>query len=341
MIFESPVLNWLVLGALFVGLPALLCLAMLTSHLLRVKSGCLPFLLFIGASLIGVFGVATYLNRGGQFVIGEVVSKREQLVYHLDGSWNRQIEAQVKYTLPDTTVPITDTLSLLPARFDDMHQGDFVQLRCSQVPGIFRFTRLEDQNTRAQLWDRAAGRPFFFLLGLGLLLVLAARLVLRASFPTLLFLTAFVMTGAWWMTGVAIPLWQQMALRTASLNTVTARVREIHQPYLGQGLRAWFSAKLFAPCDLILLDLIPFGRSEPLMSLDVVDRASVNVIPGTSISVRYLPADPRVALVPDTGHSFLWKNGLLLTLMALFLLAAGAIAAFLLKQQLKDLNDDE
>jgi hypothetical protein len=341
MTFESPVENWLVVGALFVGLPALLALAIVISQLLHVKSGCLAFLLFVGAGLVCVLGVATYLNRGGQFAIGEVLGKSEQLVYHLDGSWNRQLEAQVKYTLPDTTDPITDTLSLLPGRYDEMRQGDFVQLRCSQVPGLFRFTRLEDQNTRDQLWDRAAARPFFFLLGLGLLFVLAARLILRAGFPSLLFLTASVTIGAWWMTGVGIPLWQQIALRTASLNTVTAYVREIHEPYLGSGLRAWFSAKFFAPYDLILLDLIPLGRTEALLSVDVVDRASANVTPASNITVRYLPADPRIALVPDTGHSFLWKNGFLITLLAFFLLAAAAVVAFLFKQQLSGLNEDE
>jgi hypothetical protein len=341
MTFESPVENWLVLAALFAVLPALLTLAVVVSHLLRVKSGCLPFLLFVGAGLVSAWSVAAYLNRGGEPAIGEVLSKREQLVYHLDGSWNRQMEAQVKYTLPDTTAPITDSLILLPARYDDMRQGDFVQLRCSQVTGLFRFTRLEDQDTQAQLWAGATGRPFFFLFGLGLLLVLAVRLVFRANLPLLFFLTAFVTIGAWWMSSVAIPLWQQIALRTASLNNVTAIVREIHQPYLGQDLRGWFSARLFAPYDLILLDLTPFGRSEPILSLDVVDRASVNVVPGASITVRYLPADPRIALVPDTGHSFLWKNGLLVTLLALFSLAAAAIVAFLLWQQLNDMNEDE
>jgi hypothetical protein len=341
MIFESPVENWLVLGALFLGFPALLSLTVIISRLLKINSGCLSFLFFVGVALVSVLGVATYLNRGGQFAIGEVLGKREELVYHLDGSWNRQLTAQVKYTLPDTTDAITDTLSLLPARFDEMHQGDFVQLRCSQVAGLFRLARLEDQSARAQLWAKAAERPFFFLLGLGLLLVLAVRMILRASFPTLLFLTAFVTIGAWWMTGVAIPLWQQIAVRTASLNTVTAYVREIHEPYLGEGLRAWFSAKLFAPYDLILLDLVPLGRSEALLAVDVVDRASANVTPGTNITVRYLPADPRIALVPDTGHSFLWKNGFLLTVMALFLLAAAAVVAFLFRQQLDALNEDD
>jgi hypothetical protein len=339
MTFESPVENWVVLAALFAGLTALLGLAVIISHILQVRSGCLPFLLFVGVGLLSVFGFATYLNRGGQLVVGEVLSKREQLVYHLDGSWNRQIEARVQYTLPDTTVPITDTLSLEPARFDDMHQGDFVRLRCSEAPGLFRFTRLEDQSTRAQLWAIATARPFFFFLGLGLLLVLAARLISRAKFPLLFFLTAFVTIGAWWTTGVAIPLWQQIALQTTSLNTVTALVREIHRPYLGDDLRAWFSAKLLAPYDLILVDLTPFGRSERIMAIDVVDRASVNVLPGTSITVRYLPADPRIALVPDSGHRFLWKNGAIFTLLALLLLAAAAVVAFLLRQQLHETND--
>jgi hypothetical protein len=303
-----------------------------------LQSGCLTFVLFVAAGLLCIFGVAAYLNQGGQIVLGEVIGKQEQLVYHLDGSWNRQIEAQLKYTPPDSPLAVTDTLSLLPGRFDDLHQGDFLPLRCSQAPGLFRFTRLEDQSTRSQLWARAAARPFFFILGLGLLLVLAARLTLRPRFPTLFFLIGFVTTGAWWMTGVAIPLWQQIALRTASLDTVTAQVREIHQPYMGNDLRAWFSAKLFAPCDLILLDLIPLGRTEPLLSIDVVDRASANLTPGANITVRYLPADPRIALVPDTGHSFLWKNGLIVTLLALIALAAAAAVAFLLRQQFNETN---
>jgi hypothetical protein len=341
MTFESPVENWLVLAVIFIGLPALLGFALLISHFLPVKSGCFSFLLFVAGGVISVFGLATYLNRGGEIVLGEVVGKKEQLIYHLDGSWNRQIAAEVRYTPPDTTVAISDTLSLLPARFDDMHQGDFVQLRCSQVAGLFRFTRLEDQNLRAQLWAKAADRPFFFLLALGLLLVLAARLILRAGFPTLFFLTGFVTIGAWWMAGVGIPLWQQLALRMSSLNTVTANVREIHQPFLGHDLRARFSARFFAPYDLILLDLTPLGRSERLMSIDVVDRASVNVRPGTNITVRYLPADPRLALVPDTGHSFLWKNGFIITILAFIGLAAATAVAFLLREQFNDMSDEE
>jgi hypothetical protein len=231
----------------------------------------------------------------------------------------------------------------LPARFDDMHQGDFVQLRCFQVAGLFRFTRLEDQNARAQVWAKAVDRPFFFLLSLGLLAVLGARLVFRAHLPTLFFLTGFVTILAWWMTSVLFPLWQETSLRLASFDTTIANVREVHHPYLGSGLRAWISAKLYAPYDVIVLDMIPLGGSERLMSIDVVDRASVNVRPGNNISVRYSPADPRFAVVPDTGHSFIWKNGFLTTFFALLALAAVGVVTFILNQQLRDLasEDDE
>jgi hypothetical protein len=328
----------MVLSIIFAGLPALLGFALLVSWLLRVKSGCLPFALFVVLGLSGVFGVATYLDRGGQKTVGEVIAKSELLVYHLDGSWNRLIEAEVKYNPSDTSPPVIDTLSLLPARYDEMHQGDFVELRCFQVPGLFRFTRLEDQNARAQFWGKAVDRPFFFLLGLGLLFVLCARLVFHAHLATVFFLTGFVTIAAWWMTGVFIPLWQETTLRMGSFDTVIANVREVHRPYLGTGLRAWVSAKLFAPYDVIVLDMIPLGRSERLMSIDVVDRASVNVKRGNNISVRYSPADPRFAVVPDTGHSYIWKNGVLITLLALLALAAIAAVTAILKQQLSELD---
>jgi hypothetical protein len=341
MTFESPVLKWLILGVLFVGLPVLLGLAVAISRLARVKSGCLPFLLFVASIFILVFGIATYLNRGGQQVSGEVLTKSELLAYHLDGSWNRLIEAEVKYQPSDNSPPVTDTLSLLPARFDDMHQGDFVQLRCFQVPGLFRFTRLEDQNARAQVWAKAVDRPFFFLLALGLLAVLGAGLVFHAKLPTLFFLTGFVTILAWWITGVLFPIWQETSLRLASFDTTLANVREVHHPYLGKGLRAWFSAKLFVPYDVIVMDMIPLGRSERLMSIDVVDRDSVNVRPGSNVTVRYSPADPRFAVVPDTGHSFIWKNGLLTTFFSLIALAAVMVVTMILRQQLGELAEED
>ena len=334
MTFESPVLKWLVLGVFFIGLPALLGLGVGIARLLRIRSGCLPFLFFVAGILVAVLSVPTYLNHAGQITSGEVIDKKEGLVYHLDGSWNREIVARVKYNPPDAAFAVTDTLSLLPARYDEMHQGDFVQLRCSDVAGVFRFTRLEDQSARAQVWSEVTDEPFFSLLFLGLLLVLAARLILRAGFPTLFFLSGLVTIGAWWITGAVMPLWQEASIRMESLNTVNATVREIHDPYLGTGARAWISQRLFAPDELILLDLTPLGRSERLLSIDVVDRGSASVKPGDNINVQYPPDDPRFARVRDSSHTHFWKNALIVSVLALLALAVVARVALLLRDQL-------
>jgi hypothetical protein len=341
MIFESPVLNWLSLAIVFVALPALLGLAVFVPRLFNVRSGCLPIAIFVTVAVIAVFGVTTYLNSTGADTVGEVLEKKEVLVYHLDGSWTHQTNAIIRYRPADSAEPKTEALSLVPARYDEMRQGDFVQLRYAQVPGLYRFVRLKDQSTSSQLWLRATEQPFFVLLTLGLFLAFALRLTMPViTFPILFFLIGFVTIGAWWITSAGIPMWDETAIRTSSLDAVSANVREIHRPYLGSDLRAFFTRKLFAPCELILLDMTPLGAPEPILSVDVVDRGTAQVRPGTTVNVRYLPADPRFALVPNTAHSYLWKNGMLITFLALLALAAVAMIAYILREQLGEFEGE-
>jgi hypothetical protein len=334
MSFDSPVLPWLVLAVFLVALPALLGLSVGLFRLLGVWSGCLSFLLFVVLVLLAALSIPTYLSHSGQPARGEVLDKKEQLIYHLDGSWSREITARVKYRLSETGPAVTDTLSLLPTRFDEMRQGDFVDLRCSEVAALFRFTRLEDQSPGVQLWALATDQPFFALLSLGILIVLGSRLILRAVFQMLFFLTGFVTIAAWWISGAVIPLWQEASIRIQSLDTVSANVREIHDPYLGTDLRARVSNRLFAPYELILLDLTPLGGSERLLSIDVVDKNSAGVKPGDTVNVQYPPGDPRVARVRDSSHTHFWKNAAIITILAFLALAFVIGVTMLLQQQL-------
>jgi len=331
MTFEGPGLAWFLLALLPVGVPA--ALVLIVWPFLRLKSGFVPLAILVGVGLLSAFSIGAYLDSTGSTVGGEVLDKREMLVYHLDGTWNRKMLADIRYRSPETELPVTESLNVLPARFDELHQGDFVELRFSDLPGLFRITRLQDQRTLSQFWSWATDQPFLCCFVIGLLLVLAARLIMHSSPPMLFFLSGIATVGAWWISGVAIPLWQQSAIRVASLNTVSANVREIHPPYLGSGLQGWIETKLFTPYDLILLDLVPLGRSQPVLSVDMVDLGTANLRPGQSVNVEYSPGSSRFAIIPDATRSYFWKNGLISTLLASLALSGFGRAAFLAREK--------
>lgn len=331
MNFQGPVVPWLMLAIVPFALPVLL--GLILSRFLPGRAGCLSLVALIAIGVLSAFGISAYLDSGGETVQGEVLDKRESIVYHLDGSWNRKMVADVRYNFSYTSVPVTVSLNLLPARFDELRQGDFVQLRSDDLPGLQSITRLEDQTTMPQVWYSATDQPFLFCFVLGVLLMLAIRFVLHSGLPMLFFMSGLVTIGSWWISTVVVPLWQQSDTLLGSLNTVNATVREVHPPYLGSGLQGWLSTKLFTPYDLILLDIVPLARSQRILSVDAADVDSVSVKPGQNLNVEYSTANPRSALIPDANRSYLWKNGLLSTLFSLLAMLGVGKLAFLIGEQ--------
>jgi len=319
MNFDGPVFAWLILALLPFALPVLL--GFILKQLLHVQAGLLPLIALIIIAVGSAYGLAAYLDAAGKPIKGEVLAKRESLVYHVDGSWNRKMAADVSYRPSDSAQPIVKTLDLLPARFDEINQGDFIDLRYPASPDSFRILRLEDQTTLSQVWYWINNQPFLFFFLLGLLFVLSVWFVFRTSLPTVFFLSAFITIGSWWLAAVGIPLWEQTSTLFGSLNSVNGTVKEVHPPYLGTGIQHWISTTLYWPSDLILLDIIPVGHPQPILSVDQVDLGSSNLRPGQSVTVEYSAANPRLSIVPDASRTYLWKNALLsttLTLLAMF-----------------------
>jgi hypothetical protein len=331
MTFESPALVRLLVVLVPLALPVLL--ALIYTRLLNFKTGYVPLAVMAAVGVLPAFGVSAFLDAAGKTVSGEVLDKRELLVYHLDGSWTHKLVADIRYTSLSTNLATTEALSLLPARYDELHQGDFVPLRCANLPDVFRITRLEDQATMPQFLSWATDQPFLCLFVIGLMLLLAARFIVDFSLPMLSTLSAIVTVGAWWMSSVGIPLWQQSDLHMSSLNTVSAIVREIHPPYLGSGFQGWIATSLFTPYDLILLDLVPLGRSQTVLTVDMVDFGSASLRPGQTINVEYSPGNPRFSIVPDVTRGFFWKNALIGTFFASLALLPLARFAFVLFKQ--------
>jgi hypothetical protein len=332
MTFQGPVLALLALALLPILVTVLL--AILLSGFLHLRIGCLSSVALGVVAFSAAFGICAYLDSLGSAVAGEVIDKKESLVYHLDGSWNRKLVADIKYSSSDTALPVTEALDLPPASFDELHQGDFVQLRCSDSSSPFRIVRLEGEKTMSAFWSRVADQPFLFFFVLGLLLAFAARFALHLGLPMLFLLGGLVTIGSWWIASVGVPIWQQSATLMGSLNSVTANVREIHPPYLGSGLQGWIATNLFTPYDLVLLDIIPLGRSQPpILSVDEVDVGSADLRPGQTINVEYSASNPRSAVIPGASRSYLWKNGLLGTLFALLASLGVGRLAFLIRER--------
>lgn len=314
MIFDGPVLGWLCLALLPILVPVLL--AVVLKRFLNVSGGCLSLVILLVVGLVGVFGIGTYLNSGGTVVRAEVLRKTESLVYHLDGSWNRKAVVQVSYKPTETADVTSKVLDVRPARYDEINQGDFVELRCPSKAGTLQIIRLNNQNVLPQIWYWLTNQPFVFCFILGIVLVLGVRFMSQASLPTLFLLSGVVTVGAWWMANVGIPWWDEVMTLFGSLNSVNATVREVHPPYLGSGLQRWISTSIYQPTDLILLDILPLGHTDPILSVDEVDLGSAGLRPGQSVSAEYSAADSRHSIVPDATRSFVWKNGLINTLLA-------------------------
>jgi hypothetical protein len=293
----------------------------------------------VAVGLLSALGIGAYLDSGGLLVRGEVLDKRELIVYHLDGSWNRKMVADISYRTSDTAAPITTTLDLLPARFDEINQGDFIDVRYPAEPRLMQVIRLDDQKSYSQIWFWLTNQPFLSFFILGLLFVLGVRFMLRASLPTVFFLGGLVTVGAWWAVSVAVPLLAQAGTLFGSLNSANATVREVHPPYLGTGAQGWISTTLFEPTDLILLDLVPIGHSQPILSIDQVDLGSVGLAPGQGVIVEYSTENPRHCVVPDASRHYLWRNGALNTLLALVVMLGIGKAALMIRHQDQSRSD--
>lgn len=328
MNFEGPVVAWLILALVPIGLPV--ALAVLLKAVLKVEVGCLSL---VGLLVLGVvlgIGITVYIDSAGNTVKGEVIMKREFLIYHLDGSWNRKTTAEISFRPADGEPNIVKTFELLPARFDDLSQGDFVDLRCPSKRGMLPVYRLEDQHSFRQIWFWLTNEPFLLCFVLGLVGVLVVSMMWNANMPTLFLLSGVVTVGAWWFSNVGLIFWEQSTALFGSTNSINATVREVHPPYLGTGLHGWLSTHLYKASDLILLDIVPAGRSEPTLSIDEVDLGSVSLRDGQALNVDYSTANPRQSMVPDATRSYIWKNGLLNTLLALLALAGIAKIAHLI-----------
>ncbi len=318
MNFDGPVLAWVALALLPIALPVLL--GIILRQLLHVAARLIPFLILVAVAIVTGYGLAEYLDSTGDPIKGEVLSKREFLVYHVDGSWNRKMVVDVAYRPSYSTPPIVKSLDLLPTRFDEIKQGDFVDLRYPGDPNSFRILRLDDQKTLSQVWYLLNNQPFLFFFLIGLLFVLAIWFIKNSSLPAIFLLSGFVTVGAWWLASVGVPVWEQTSTLFGSLNSLNAIVREMHPPYLGTGFQGWIATNLYSPSDLILLNILPIGHTDPILSVDQVDAGSSSLRPGQTVSIEYTAANPRISLVSDATRTYVWKNALLNTIFALLVL---------------------
>jgi hypothetical protein len=334
MTFESPLLAWSTLAIAPIAVPVLL--AIFLRRFVHIRLGFLVVTGLIAVGVILLFGIAAFFDSRGVVVLAELVSKQELIAYHPDGSWDRKMVATVYFHPADSEQNINVPLTVLPSIFDEIHQGDFVQVRRSNSSDLVHLTRLEDETTMSLVESWLADQPFLIVFAFSMGILGLVQLRWHAAAPQLFFVTALIIIGAWWVSAVALPLWEQTTRRMGAMNSANATVREIHPPPVGHDARAWISSKLFAPYDLVLLEYFPFGNMTPIMAVDMVDFGSVKLQPGQSVNIDYLPSNARYALIPGGSRGYIWKNAVGGTLLAaLALIALSQLVTFLYEKKLE------
>ena len=92
----------------------------------------------------------------------------------------------------------------------------------------------------------------------------------------------------------------------------TATVRAIHRVEYVLRPRSNSTRKAvrtIQPYDLVELQFVPAGQTEPVVAVDAVDRNSVpDLAAGATIAITYAPGNPRGARIAGGGHTHAWKN---------------------------------
>jgi hypothetical protein len=297
--------------------------------------------------LIGpILGLSLYLDLRGIAVPGEVIDKRETINFgsRQDGTWSRRTELVVRYQATDRTTPQTTSFGVDAATYDRLAIGAPIAVR--YPPNrylrdmlLFPTTRPADQSTLS--WLRM-GVPFWVSRSAPLALVGGLLFLLWRGFRVRLrglgWLLAAYLLGALLFLIAPAPDLAAGSQGQATTATVRAihRVEYVLRPRSNSTRKA---VRTIQPYDLVELQFVPAGQTEPVVAVDAVDRNSVpNLAAGATIAIAYSSGNPRGARIVGGGHTHAWKNllgpvivGITLAIIGI----AGSIMSSALRKRLK------
>ncbi|MDQ6707836.1 MAG: hypothetical protein M3Z85_17900 [Acidobacteriota bacterium] len=287
-----------------------------------------------------------YVDERGITIPGRVHFKSETITVHYSG-WNRSSEVTFEYSPPEMAGVSFFNVRLEPERYDALHTGDRVNLhylRREDAPALPLSKVLREMHALPIVrlaGDRAFSGVRTLFTRKALLLcevlagILALLIVLRVTRSPLFawILGISVVLGA---AGLAIyDFPRPMARPTVEVRRGNGRVKSVDRidRLFEESHDRGVSAD--QPVDVVGIEFIPEGRTEPVVAVDLIDSGS---IPGlkekTVVAIDYEARSPRTAYIQNATRNFVSRNiggiaiqGLLWLVVAIVLYGGWVLAS--------------
>src|SRR5258706_3236966 len=325
----------------FGGLLLIYLLTAVIKFLTRGRGGMatgffLPVLLVV---LLGL-GVSFYLDNNGDVVPGTVVAKNEEINVYDTGTYMRFLNIDVQFQPLNTGYPTTIRMPVNAALFDQLHNGQAVQVRYINPAGLFLFSRLKQQTTFSLIPWNVMWLILLIVSFVGLAYLWSRKPRRRADTvvepgsepaapPSLRRPIAFVLFIVW-LGAVLFTVFQPvlMPVSSDSWQTTTAQLKAIRRYIeVTESRRTSRTIPLVQPFAIVQFTFTPQGLSDSVTGVDVVDSAT-STLPeqGSHLTIKYPADNPRAAVIVDAARTHYWKNPLgALGLVLASVLALGLI----------------
>jgi hypothetical protein len=299
-------------------------------------------LLFAGITVLALpFLVSSmYIDQRGVTISGRVHAKSETVTVRHSG-WKRTADATIEYDLPEGAGVAFFNAGLDNQHYDALRVGQAVSLhylRRQDMPNLplvhflsgarlLPTVRLADQRAFSRI-ERSLDRETMLICEgvAGLVLLLFVWRIARVP-----------LFG--WAIGICIAslasflLLQEFPTPTpepvADVRQGEGRVKSVSQiKYLFRGKRQRGVAA-DQPIDVVGIEFVPLGRTEPVVAVDLVDSGSV---PGmkerSEVEIEYESRSPRTAYIRSAKRTFVARNirGVLITGAAVLMVFAVFLA---------------
>ena len=282
------------------------------------------YLLLLGGAL--VFLMTPYvltsraLDEKGVVLQGRVYRKSESVRPYYSG-WARDLEVTIEYPLPETRGVSFFGVRADTRQYDALHLHQPVEVRrllhrdLPKVPlaefwwqaGALPVVKLvgpAGTGSFNRIFD-PAGMPGLKIAG-GLAALLLFWRITRVS--ALGWAAAIgIAAGVGWLFILDFP--RAMPQPQRAVRSAIGRVKSVghvNRILSGQRSSGWVADQ---PIDVLGVEFVPEGRSEPVVAVDLIDRGSVPALKqGSTVAVRYEAESPRTAYVEGATRSFPGRN---------------------------------
>ena len=261
-----------------------------------------------------------YVDQRGVELTGHVYSKSEYLRQN-QGGWTRSSEVSFEYTLPETGGVSFFNVDMAPGKYDEYHKGQTVTLHylrredVPKLPGadamwqmrILPHVRLAGQ--RAFSGVEAAFTP---RIELGVAVVVAIAMLLwvwrRSRLPGF----GWAM-GALITCGIIALMFYDLPRPTPAprdgMRAASGKVTSLRRIDMLMNTNRSRGLDAHQPVDVVGVEFVPQGFSDPVLAVDLVDRGSIlGLAEGATVEVDYEAEQPRTAWLRSATRTFPRRN---------------------------------